>query len=411
MEHPSLGCNKQQATSNKARCALTPDTWNLTSNTSPIMHQSSLMRIPPAPSSSSAVVRSGLLQRKSGRAATTQSSAEAPPIVHDVLRSPGAPLEPAVRSVFENRFGPTLADVRVHTGDQARASARAVGAAAYTVGSHIVVAQPECAVPGSRLLAHELTHVIQQQGRKPDGPIPIGAPDHPAEHEAERSAQAPTAQRFSPAVAVSPMLQRDLFPFFVAPQSRRVNSGTAHPEPGISVTWTGDNIVLQANLQVYGPAASPTVADEMKKTIEKYWNVTSSGNGHSYRISCTVNITHRAENAGADGNAVQVMVVRQGPTAASAVSRQFFIGARMMVFNLDRGTDWTPAHEFGHLLGLDNHYHSTATGSDIDPGWEGNIMADRASGSAVDFHNAEELLNLYAYKNNILPPRADETMA
>lgn len=352
-------------------------------------------------------------QGKGGQtAAPGQSPTEAPPIVHDVLRSPGAPLEPAARSVFENRFGPTLADVRVHTDDQARASARAVGAAAYTVGSHIVVAQPEYAGPGSRLLAHELTHVIQQQGKKPDGPIPIGAPDHPAEHEAEQSAQLPVAQRFAPAVTVSPMLQRDLFPFFIAAgQNRRVNSGSANLEPGIFVSWTGDNIVLQANLQVYGPAATPTVAEEMKKTIEKYWNVTSSGNGHTYRISCTVNITHRAENAGADGNAVQIMVVRQGPTAASAVSRQFFVGRRMMAFNLDRGTDWTPAHEFGHLLGLGEHYHRTATGSDVDPGWEGNIMADRASGNTVDYRNAEELLAFYAYKNTSLPPRPEETMA
>jgi hypothetical protein len=372
-------------------------------------YQSSFMKIPAV---SFAPEHGGLLQRKNGHAAApSQSSAEATPIVQKVLHSPGMPLASAARSAFENRFGPTLSAVRVHTDDRARTSAHAVGAAAYTVGSHIVRARPEYAAPRSGLLAHELTHVIQQQGRKPAGSIPIGAEDHPAEHEAERSAQLPMTQSFTTAVSVSPMLQRQVLPPVVVGQRRRVNSGTANPEPGLSVTWTGDNISIQANLQISGPAASPTVADEMKKTIEKFWNVTSSGNGHSYRISCTVNVTHRAGNAGADGNAIQVMVVRQGATAASAVHVPFLFGARSMVFNLDRGTDWTPAHEFGHLLGLGEHYRLTTTGSDIDPGWQGNIMADRASGSAVDYRNAEELLNLYAYKNTLLPPRAEETVA
>lgn len=94
----------------------------------------------------------------------------APPIVHDVLRSPGKPLDGATRSFMEPRFGRDLGDVRIHTGAQAATSARAVHARAYTVGRDVVFAagryQPE--TEGGRwLLAHELAHVVQQAGPAP----------------------------------------------------------------------------------------------------------------------------------------------------------------------------------------------------------------------------------------------------
>jgi hypothetical protein len=98
----------------------------------------------------------------------------APPIVHEVLRSPGAPLDAATRSFFEARFGRDFSQVRVHTDVKAAESARAVNALAYTVGSHIAFSSgrysPDGAT-GRQLLAHELTHVVQQTptlARKPD---------------------------------------------------------------------------------------------------------------------------------------------------------------------------------------------------------------------------------------------------
>ena len=95
---------------------------------------------------------------------------EAPAIVHDVLSSPGTPLDPSTRAEMEQGFGRNLGDVRVHTGDQAAASSRAVGARAYTVGADIVFDRGRYA-PGSpegrRLLAHELAHVAQQEAGTP----------------------------------------------------------------------------------------------------------------------------------------------------------------------------------------------------------------------------------------------------
>jgi hypothetical protein len=90
---------------------------------------------------------------------------EVPPIVHDVLRSPGEPLDDETRAFMEPRFGHDFSQVRVHADDSAAESARAVNALAYTVGKDVVFAQKQYApttTPGQRLIAHELTHVVQQ---------------------------------------------------------------------------------------------------------------------------------------------------------------------------------------------------------------------------------------------------------
>lgn len=90
---------------------------------------------------------------------------EAPPIVHDVLRSPGQPLDSATRAFMEPRFGQDFSGVRVHADAQAAESASAVQARAYTVGQDIVFGAGEFAPgveAGGRLLGHELAHVVQQ---------------------------------------------------------------------------------------------------------------------------------------------------------------------------------------------------------------------------------------------------------
>ncbi len=90
---------------------------------------------------------------------------QAPSIVHDVLRSPGRPLDPATRNYMEPRFGQDFSQVRVHTGSRAAESADSVGASAYTVGRNIVFGGGHYSPGtngGQKLLAHELTHTLQQ---------------------------------------------------------------------------------------------------------------------------------------------------------------------------------------------------------------------------------------------------------
>ncbi|HSJ52980.1 MAG TPA: DUF4157 domain-containing protein [Anaerolineae bacterium] len=90
-----------------------------------------------------------------------------PPIVDEALALPGQPLDPGTRRLMEPRFGHGFGSVRVHTGPLAERSAESVAARAYTVGSHIVFGAGRYAPAsrdGQRLLAHELTHVVQQGG-------------------------------------------------------------------------------------------------------------------------------------------------------------------------------------------------------------------------------------------------------
>ncbi|HEY4329328.1 MAG TPA: DUF4157 domain-containing protein [Phycisphaerae bacterium] len=104
---------------------------------------------------------------RSSRAPAAPAAAVAPPIVHSVLSSSGAALDPSARSFFEPRFGHNFGDVRVHTDAQAAQSARMVGARAYAVGNHLVFGDSQYAPhtsAGRHLLAHELTHVLQQAG-------------------------------------------------------------------------------------------------------------------------------------------------------------------------------------------------------------------------------------------------------
>ena len=72
-------------------------------------------------------------------AGTSEAAAgEAPSIVHQVLRSPGQPLDPASRSYFEPRFRHDFSRVRVHTDQRAADAARDLAARAFTMGEHIV---------------------------------------------------------------------------------------------------------------------------------------------------------------------------------------------------------------------------------------------------------------------------------
>ncbi len=89
----------------------------------------------------------------------------APPIVEAVLGSPGLPLDEQTLGFMEPRFERDFRQVRVHHDALAGSSARAVGAHAYTVGSHLVFGAGEYAPAspaGRHLLAHELAHVVQQ---------------------------------------------------------------------------------------------------------------------------------------------------------------------------------------------------------------------------------------------------------
>jgi hypothetical protein len=83
------------------------------------------------------------------------------------MRGGGQSLPPSERAFFEPRFGQDFGDVRVHVGERAARSAKAIGALAYTAGSDVVFGDGQFSPglsEGRKLLAHELTHVVQQRG-------------------------------------------------------------------------------------------------------------------------------------------------------------------------------------------------------------------------------------------------------
>ena len=138
--------------------------------------------------------------------ATSDPAREPAPHVAAGERERGRPLEPETRAYMEPRFGQDFAKVRVHTDAPAAESARAIGALAYTVGDDVVM-PPEHYRPdtaeGRHLLAHELAHVVQQQGATPSlqtkagdpGAMQVGSRHTAAEHEADRAALAVSAGR------------------------------------------------------------------------------------------------------------------------------------------------------------------------------------------------------------------------
>jgi len=131
--------------------------------------------------------KKGALQR-----VAVAPTAGVPPIVHQVLRQPGRPLDPALRLFMQPRLGHDFSRVRVHTDGAAEASARAVNSLAFTVGNHVVFGAGQfdpMSTGGRRLLAHELTHVIQQSATGATGlPDRVGDPGDAFEQEADRVA-------------------------------------------------------------------------------------------------------------------------------------------------------------------------------------------------------------------------------
>lgn len=138
--------------------------------------------------------------------------------VHDVVHSgDGAPLAPGVRADMEARFGgQDFGDVRVHTDGAAHESARSVNAQAYTVGSNIVFQRDSydpTSTAGQHMLAHELTHVVQQRSGPVDGTdngggVKVSDPSDRFEREAVANADRLMSTPAVPAPAPAAPVQR-----------------------------------------------------------------------------------------------------------------------------------------------------------------------------------------------------------
>ncbi|MDE2154828.1 MAG: DUF4157 domain-containing protein [Xanthomonadaceae bacterium] len=153
------------------------------------------------------------LQRRPGG---SMAAPGVPPIVHEVLRSPGQAFDPAARRFFEHGFGHDFSRVRIHADERAAESAQAVGAQAYTIGRDVVFGAGRYApatAEGHKLLAHELVHVMQQRrtAEVPPGGLQVGSADDAHEREADRLSESVLTARTRVPVepaAAGPSLQR-----------------------------------------------------------------------------------------------------------------------------------------------------------------------------------------------------------
>jgi hypothetical protein len=214
------------------------------------------------------------LQRISAQAsAPTPVSSEAPPIVHEVLRSPGQPLNQASRAFMEPRFGYDFSRVRVHTDSRAAKSAEAVNAQAYTVGSNIVFgANPGGAenLSHQRLLAHELAHVVQQGGRQPGGSLQVAPATDRAEGEADRAAdQVLSGGQATNATKAEGRLQRYTLKGF--PPTEEAAMNTAIP------------IASSTMRSCKGPWLNDSIASKLDSATYEY-NANLGLCGHSYPV-------------------------------------------------------------------------------------------------------------------------------
>jgi len=169
------------------------------------------------------------LQRAAGNAGTAALLEEVRSPVHDVVGSGGTPLEPGLRVDMEGRFGHDFGDVRIHNDAAAHHSAKSVNAQAFTVGSDIVFQSGNYdpgSAAGKHMLAHELTHVVQQRSGPVDGTdagggVKVSDPSDRFEREAvanaDRVMSAPAPAVAAPAgvqrvASDAPMVQREEAP-------------------------------------------------------------------------------------------------------------------------------------------------------------------------------------------------------
>jgi len=208
--------------------------------------------------------------------ADTNSVSDVPPIVHEVLHSPGHSLDSGTRSFMEPHIGHDLSDVRVHTDSRAADSARAVNALAYTVGRDIVFGDGNY-TPGTRegksLLAHELTHVSQNAGvsHSRSTPITIGPAGDRFETEADQRSIAVARGETSTPPAVTP-----------AGQPGRLSRATfkvGNAQVEINYGGLGQIAVakyeseIESRFETYSGAKASTIHPELTRlsAVEKEW--------------------------------------------------------------------------------------------------------------------------------------------
>lgn len=279
------------------------------------------------------------------------------------VASPAAPLDEAVRSELEPRFGHDLGAVRLHSGTQAAASAQDVGALAYTVGHDIVFASGRYAphtAPGRRLLAHELAHVVQQSTSAASiarSPTAIAPASGLHERQADAASDAALAGGRVPALA--PM--RSVVARRAAPYIKRVRVDLAPPQ-NAELEWEGE------------PPTEATGSDQFTVSTGKGYSNSEDPAGTCTRDCCTDANTqcappwNRPDKVGA---------------CCTYIGSTFWTGKPRVEHNGWKW--WTPIEPYYNIRGIALHQHDEVTGRPIGHGCV--RMADENARRIFDYSN------------------------
>lgn len=252
-----------------------------------------------------------------------------PPIVHEVLRSPGQPLDLNTRAFMEPRFGHDFSGVRVHTDARAARSAKAVNALAYTVGNDIAFDKGQYSPEtneGKGILAHELTHVLQQKTyQKPmQTKLSISESANAAERQADDTADAvvfgirkvpnsfapagPSIQRVCGVAAIGTRAEcDDQDPIFV----------TGHPFFKFNVSCDDFASGEEANLR------STAATLPASGSVEVHGYASVDGNAtFNENLSCARALKAQTVLTSAGITAGRISIVKHGPTPGPTADRR-----------------------------------------------------------------------------------------
>lgn len=266
-----------------------------------------------------------------------------PPIVQEVLRSPGQPLDPAVRAFLEPRFAHDFSQVRIHRDEAAMESAREVNALAYTVGSNLVFGAGQYAPEtseGRRLMAHELAHVVQQGTVHSSGIGSISASDSAEEENADRMADSALAgTAMGPVVRSAPRIQRRAAPY--------IKKVTVHlaPKQNAHLDWEGT------------PPATAPGSDDFTVSTGKGYSDPGDPRGTCTRSCCSDPMTQCAPPWNQPS--------RVG-ACCTYYGNSFWTGTPLEEHNTWKW--WTPIQPYYSSRGIALHQHYEVTGQPIGHG-------------------------------------------
>lgn len=161
--------------------------------------------------------------------------------------------------------------------------------------------------------------------------------------------------------------------------------GRFSPAPGLFVDRTEKSVTITGAMELYGAEANAARAQSIQHTINTAWTQDFTD---GYSVSCNITVRYRGAGTSA-GNATQIEAVKMSGPSHTTSEMLVAVGFdRSMTLNANSpdAFDWTPAHEFGHIIGLDDRYSEGimsrirgrfggTRATTVDPRYQSNLMA------------------------------------